>query len=126
MHIELRTGRYERVIELRQYGLPVSVGSDACPHPLPQPERLAALDVDGVVLPLTAERHLNAVVGVGRAALELGLRLVVNDAGVLWALRDLKPRCVTAGRGLVHGIEACPWADDLLRGENQQVREALM
>lgn len=126
MRAELRTGRPGRVAELRQHGLPVSVGSDACPHLLPRPGQLAALDADVVVLPLAPQRHLDAVVGVGRAALELGLRLVVNDAGVLWALRDAKPRDITAGRGLVHGIEACPWADDLLRGESPLVREALM
>jgi len=126
MRFEVRTGQKKRVRELMELGLPVFIGSESCPHLLPAAGELAGLGVDGVVLPLTPQRHLADVLEVGRSALELGLRLVVNDAGVLWCLKDLNPRDVSAGRGLVHGIEACPWVDDLLRGESRRVRESLL
>jgi len=106
MRFEVRTGQKKRVRELMELGLPVFIGSESCPHLLPAAGELAGLGVDGVVLPLTPQRHLADVLEVGRSALELGLRLVVNDAGVLWSLKDL--------------------VDDLLRGESRRVRESLL
>jgi hypothetical protein len=135
--IEIRTADAAKiglVLELsREFGLNVGIGSECCVHKLPRLEEVAeiALQVDdlAVVTPITPQKHYDRVLDFIRG-LPRGVRLVVNDVGVLHSLdRDGVLdgfSAVVAGRGIVHTSEACPWVDHLLRDESEEVKDAFL
>lgn len=135
--IEIRTADTEKigqVLELsRDFGLKVGIGSECCVHKLPSPRQVAeiASQVDdlAVVTPITPQKHYDRVLDFIRG-LPYGIRLVVNDVGILYSLdRDGELdgfSAVVAGRGIVHTSEACPWVDHLLRDESDEVKDAFL
>ncbi len=135
--IEIRTAdteKIDQVLELsREFGLKVGIGSECCVHKLlslQQVEQIASqVDDLAVVTPITPQRHYERVLDFIRG-LPCGVRLVVNDAGILYSLdRDGELdgfSAVVAGRGIVHTSEACPWVDHLLRDESDEVKDAFL
>jgi hypothetical protein len=135
--IEIRTADAAKiglVLELsKEFGLNVGIGSESCVHKLPSPGEVAeiASQVDdlAVVTPITPQKHYDWVLDFIRG-LPRGVRLVVNDVGVLYSMdRDGLLdgfSAVVAGRGIVHTSEACPWVDHLLRDESEEVKDAFL
>ncbi len=135
--IEIRTSdsaKFERVMELcGEMGAGMGIGSECCVHRLPSVEQVEAVagHIDGltVVTPITPQNHYDRVLEFIRG-LPAGIRLVVNDVGVLYALhRDGGLdgfKAVAAGRGIVHTSEACPWVDHLVRDESDEVKAAFL
>jgi len=135
--IEIRTADTAKiglVLELsREFGLNVGIGSECCVHMLPSPGEVAetASQVDdlAVVTPITPQKHYGRVLDFIKG-LPHGIRLVVNDVGVLYSLDQDGVldgfSAVVAGRGIVHTSEACPWVDHLLRDESEEVKDAFL
>ena len=135
--IEIRTADTAKiglVLELSgEFGLNVGIGSECCVHKLPSPVEVAeiASQVEDltVVTPITPQRHYESVLDF-IMGLPRGVRLVINDVGVLYSLdRDGVLdgfSAVVAGRGIVHTSEACPWVDHLLRDESKEVKDAFL
>jgi len=135
--IEIRTADAAKiglVLELSgEFGLNVGIGSECCVHKLPGPgqvdEIASQVDDLAVVTPITPQKHYDRVLDFIRG-LPRGVRLVVNDVGVLHSLyRDGTLddfSAVVAGRGIVHTSEACPWVDHLLRDESKEVKDAFL
>ncbi|MCL7415653.1 MAG: hypothetical protein M8349_06285 [ANME-2 cluster archaeon] len=135
--IEIRTSdpaKFDRLAGLcGEMRAGMGIGSECCVHRLPSVEQVEAVagQIDGltVVTPITPQKHYEWMLGFIRS-LPAGIRLVVNDVGVLYALHregGLEDFCaVVAGRGIVHTSEACPWVDHLIRDEFEDVKAAFL
>jgi len=135
--IEIRTAdnsAIDQILALSdEFGLQMGVGSESCVHKLPSPDkvkRLAGL-MEGlsVVTPITPQKHYEHMLDYIKL-LPSGVRLVVNDMGILYALhnsgdaKNFNP--LVAGRGIVHTGQACPWIDHLLRDESDLIKDAFL
>lgn len=137
MRIEVRTAdslKLEYITALsEESGVQIGLGSECCVHKLPSLElvrSLAARIEDlTVVTPITPQKHYEWMMKYIQG-LQSGIRLVINDAGVLYSLNDSGVadhfNHIIAGRGIVHTSEACPWVDHLLRDETELVKEAFL
>jgi hypothetical protein len=133
--IEIRTADnsgIDKILDLSdEFGLQMGVGSESCVHKLPSPDQVRRLagSMEGltVVTPITPQKHYRYTIEYIKS-LPSGVRLVVNDMGILYALhksgdaRNFYP--LVAGRGIVHTGQACPWADHLLRDESDLIKDA--
>lgn len=135
--IEIRSGNGTKVDPLlglcEEYGTRFGLGSESCVHRLPSVEHVEAIvrKIEGltVVTPITPQKHYDLMLEYVKS-LPGGIRLVVNDMGMLYTLhRDGvldSFEAVAAGRGIVHTSEACPWVDHLVRDESEAVRSAFL
>ena len=135
--IEIRTSdkaKIDGVLALcEEQGAAIGIGSECCVHRLASVEQVNAIAGQTenltVVTPITPQNHYDRVLEYIRS-LPRGIRLVVNDVGVLYALhRDGGLdgfKAVAAGRGIVHTSEACPWVDHLVRDESDEVKAAFL
>ncbi|MBW6519099.1 MAG: hypothetical protein K0A89_11445 [ANME-2 cluster archaeon] len=135
--IEIRSSdstKFDRLLGLcKEHGASLGIGSESCVHRLPSVEQVEAIarQIEGltVVTPITPQKHYDRILEYIRG-LPCGVRLVVNDVGVLYALhRDGRLdgfETVAAGRGIVHTSEACPWVDHLVRDESEEVKAAFL
>lgn len=135
--IEIRTSdsaKTDRILSLsEELTTAVGLGSECCVHKLPAIDLVR--DTAGkiheltIVTPITPQQHYDRVLDYIRE-LPQGIRLVVNDVGVLYSLHKEGGlegfSAVVAGRGIVHTSEACPWVDHLIRGESGDVKEAFL
>ena len=135
--IEIRTNdtaKIDRLLGLcEEHRASLGIGSECCVHRLPSIEQVGKIagQVEDmtVVTPITPQNHYGRVLEYIRG-LPRGIRLVVNDVGVLYALhRDGGLdgfEAIAAGRGIVHTSEACPWVDHLVRDESEEVKAAFL
>ncbi|MBW6470978.1 MAG: hypothetical protein K0A90_07140 [Methanosarcinaceae archaeon] len=140
--IEIRTANYEyqklgAIIDTASdNGAGIGLGSEGCPYKLSDvnlvADTLEKINVLTVITPITPQHHYESVMKYIRDISHLGARinLVVNDVGILYAMHkeDLTNSfdAITAGRGIVHTSEGCPWVDHLLRDETENIKQAYL
>jgi len=138
--IEIRTANYDKlgiIIETASdNGAGVGIGSEGCPYKLPDAnlvaDTLENLDALTVITPITPQHHYESVMEYIKDISHLGdrINLVVNDVGILYAMHNEKLTdsfdAITAGRGIVHTSEGCPWVDHLLRDETESIKKAYL
>ncbi|MDF1533107.1 MAG: hypothetical protein P1P69_01205 [Methanosarcinaceae archaeon] len=140
--IEIRTANYEKnrlraIIETSSdNGAGVGLGSEGCPYKRPDVNLFAdafeKLDALTVITPITPQHHYGSVMKYIKDISHLGshINLVVNDVGILYGMHkeDLTNSfdAITAGRGIVHTSEGCPWVDHLLRDETENIKQAYL
>lgn len=135
--IEIRTADYEKlenILEIsEEYGITAGIGSESCTYKLPHLTQVRyAIDRLGeltLVTPITPQRHYRWMLEYIQN-LPSGVRLVLNDAGMLYSLYSARAldrfHGIIAGRGIVHTSEACPWIDHLIRDEPERIRDAIL
>ncbi|HJH31690.1 MAG TPA: hypothetical protein C5S50_05830 [Methanosarcinaceae archaeon] len=138
--IEIRTANYEKlgaVIDTASdNGAGVGIGSEGCPYKLPDANLVAGTlektDALTVITPITPQKHYESVMQYIRDISAFGNRinLVVNDVGILYGMHKKELTglfgAITAGRGIVHTSEGCPWVDHLLRDETENIKQAYL
>ncbi|MGP8321168.1 MAG: hypothetical protein ACT6FE_02410, partial [Methanosarcinaceae archaeon] len=138
--IEIRTANYEKlgaVIDIASTnGAGVGIGSEGCPYKLPDAKLVEdTLEKTGaltVITPITPQNHYESVMHYISDISTFGNRinLIVNDVGILYGMHkeDLTGSfgAITAGRGIVHTSEGCPWVDHLLRDETENIKQAYL
>lgn len=116
-----------------RYDMTMGVGSESCVYKLMPPDILVDLASSftdlAIVTPITPQKHFDRIFDYIQG-LPDGIRLIVNDVGVLyWLYNNVdvdRFSHVIAGRGIVHTSEACPWVDHLLRDETPMIKEAFL
>lgn len=138
--IEIRTANYDKlgmIIDTAAgNGAGVGIGSEGCPYKLPDAnlvaDTLGKTDVLTVITPITPQQHYDSLMKYVAGISHLGdrINLVVNDVGILYGIhkKDLTDsfNAITAGRGIVHTSEGCPWVDHLLRDETDSIKQAYL
>lgn len=138
--IEIRTANYDKLGAIinttSDNGVGVGIGSEGCPYKLPEAKLVAdtleKTDALTVITPITPQHHYESVVKYIKDITHLGdrINLVVNDVGILYAMHNEKLTdsfdAITAGRGIVHTSEGCPWVDHLLRDETDNIKDAYL
>lgn len=138
--IEIRTANYEKrgviIDTAADNGAGVGLGSEGCPYKLPDAnlvaDTLEKTDALTVITPITPQHHYESVMEYIKDISHLGdrINLVVNDVGILYGMHNEKLTdsfdAITAGRGIVHTSEGCPWVDHLLRDETENIKQAYL
>lgn len=138
--IEIRTANYDKLGTIidtaSNNGAGVGIGSEGCPYKLPDADivvdTLEKLQSLTIITPITPQQHYESMMKYIEDISHLGdrINLVVNDVGVLYGMQNEKLTdsfdAITAGRGIVHTSEGCPWVDHLLRDETDNIKDAYL
>ena len=138
--IEIRTANYDKLGTIidtaSDNGAGVGIGSEGCPYKLPDTklvvDALEKTDAITVITPITPQQHYESVMKYINDISHLGdrINLVLNDVGILYAMQKEELTnsfdAITAGRGIVHTSEGCPWVDHLLRDETDNIKDAYL
>jgi hypothetical protein len=138
--IEIRTVNYDKlgiiINSASENGAGIGIGSEGCPYKLPDAnfvaDTLEKTDALTVITPITPQHHYESVMEYIKDVSHIGdrINLVVNDVGILYGMHKENLTdsfdAITAGRGIVHTSEGCPWVDHLLRDETENIKQAYL
>ncbi len=135
--IEIRTADITKLDQIQalsdRFNLKIGLGSESCVFKLPKLDQIRKtankIEHLSVITPITPQKHYEEMLKYIKA-LPSGIRLVVNDMGILYSLHNSNSidnfYQIAAGRGIVHTSEACPWVEHLLRDETDIIKEAFL
>ena len=139
MRSEIRTGDDNRVDDLIMINPDtIGIGDEGCYYRLPAVEKALAvkqkIERAGIrfrlITPKIFQNHFDEVIYLIRRLSESGknYHLTVNDLGLLHICREkgILPDYVTLGRGMTRSFMECPWYENLLRDEEEELQRTII
>jgi hypothetical protein len=139
MKYEIRVRNYERIDEV--IGIKpdiIGVGDEGCFYKLPSPEKTLEikkkLESVGIkfrlITPKIFQKHYENAIHIIKELSKAGNNyfLTINDLGLLHICHEqgILPESITLGRGMTRSFIECPWYENFLRDEDEELQRTIV